>query len=137
MNLLQWSAGIVDKQPYDPGKVDCFRMVVDFAARVKGIDLPYEHDGITLDDYVKHYETNESKTIAIAMDYFKTNLVEIPVHKNMPGDVLIATHSKSGAHTFFGINGGNGKIITVMTDGGTQVVEQNNFNIVKAFTWAT
>ena len=136
MNLLQWSASIVNKQPYDPGKVDCFRVVVDFARRVKGIELPYEHKGITLDDYAKHYDTDEEKTIAVAIDYFKTNLCEIPVYKSVPGDVLITTHPKSGDHIFFGINGGNGKVITVMIEGGTQVVEQNNFNIVKAFTWA-
>ena len=135
MRLLQWTAEIVDKQPYDPGKVDCFRMIIDFAGRVKGILLPYEHKGITLDDYVECYEKDEEKTIAVAMDYFKTNLIEISLHETIAGDVLIATHRKSGNHIFFGIDGGNGKVVTVMIEGGTQVVERSNFNIIKAFTW--
>jgi len=137
MNLLQWSANIVDKQPYNPGKVDCFRLVIDFAARVKGVDLPYEHDGITLDDYVKHYETNESKTIAVAMDYLKTNLTEIPAYRSIAGDVLIAVpKAKSAERIFFGIDGGNGKIVTVLIEGGTQAVKREHHNIIKAFKWA-
>jgi hypothetical protein len=111
-------------------------MVIDFAARVKGVQLPYEHKGITLDDYAKHYEGNENQTIEIAIDYFKTNLFEISMHKSIAGDVLIATHQKLIEHIFFCINGGNGKLVTVMIDGGTQVANQEHFNIVKVFTWA-
>jgi hypothetical protein len=111
-------------------------MVVDFAARVKGVQLPYEHKGITLDDYASHYDMDEEKTIAVAIDYLKTYLIEIPPQRTVAGDVVIAVYHKSGDHIFFGIDGGNGKVITVMIEGGTQVIKRQYYKIIKAFTWA-
>jgi len=132
-NLATWTSARVGKQQYELGQIDCFRLVMDYARSFNNKELPVEFSGMTLETYGDWYLQDENRTVEIAIKYLDTYLHEIPESKTIAGDVLVLRYDGS---TFFGIDGGNGKIITVFVKKGIRVIRKRHFEIVKAFTWA-
>ena len=131
MNLATWTSARVGKQEYKLGQVDCFKIVMEFISNATGKVLPNEHRGMTLDTYGDWYLQDESNTFEIAVEYLNTHLNEIPVFKSVAGDILVLRY---GTNRFFGIDGGNGKVITVFLDRGVRVVNKKHFETIKVFS---
>ena len=132
-SLATWTSARVGKQDYELGQVDCFRLVMDYAKSFNDKELPVEFDGMTLETYGDWYSQDETRTVEIAIKYLDTYLHEVTPAKSIAGDVLVLRY---GSCIFFGIDGGNGKIITVFIEKGIRVISKRHFKIIKAFTWA-
>jgi len=131
-NLATWTSERVGKRQYDLGQVDCFRLVLDYSRCFNNIELPVDYRGMTLDTYGDWYLQDNIRTVKIAIEYLSTYLYEIEVSRTVAGDILVLRY---GTSTFFGIDGGNGKIITVFIKTGIRVIRKQHFEVIKAFTW--
>ena len=119
------------KLGYAQDGLDCFTLIVEYLKR-HGITIPETEtiDGVTLRNYKDKYVSDNS-TINAAEKYFIRILKEKEPCARMPGDVLLLAYNET---KFFGIDAGNGNILTANTDRGVKIVPGNPYEVLRA--WA-
>jgi len=132
MNFSVWSNSVIGK-PFELGKVDCFRLVFDYLQEC-GLRLPEEYKGLAMPDYAHAYLQNREGLIQKAIAYMSEYLKELEIHQAFTGDILVVKLRWFEALPIsFGIDGGNGIIISVTEKMGVIPIEKKLYNIMRVF----
>ena len=128
-SVLEISQRIVGK-PYELGKCDCITMIIDYL-RLLGVKISQNEsfEEVNLKNYADLYRKN-SGTIEKAADWLATKCKEIKPHESLPGDILFLEGNKT---KFFGIDGGNGKIIAPIVGDTVSVLRSGDCTRLRVF----
>ena len=131
INLSQITSDFVG-EAYLLGQNDCLMLVVRYL-RMLSANIPdhINYKGITLQNYADHYIKNNN-IIDFAIEYFLQFCNEVEISKRVPGDILFLEDEEG---KFLGIDGGNGKVLTVVRNGTTEVLSQEKYKIRKVLRW--
>jgi len=130
-SLLEISQKFIGK-PYKLGKCDCLTMIIDYL-RLFGLDIPNSEsfNGVNLKNYADLYRRN-SGTIECAADWLATKCKEVKPHESLPGDILFLEENNK---KFFGIDGGNGKIIAPVIGDSVEALRSDNCKRLRVFRY--
>jgi hypothetical protein len=130
-SVLEISQQFVGQQ-YELGKCDCLTMIIDYL-RLSGLEIPDNEsfNGISLKNYADLYRKN-SGTIENAADWLATKCKEFKPHESLPGDILFLEENNT---KFFGIDGGNGKIIAPVIGDSVEVMRSENCKRLRVFRY--
>ena len=131
INLSQITADFIGEE-YQLGNNDCFMLVVRYLRKLNA-NIPdnVHYRGLTLKNYADNY-IEDNNIIDYAIEYFLQFCTEVDISKRTPGDILFL-EDKEGK--FLGIDGGNGKVLTVVRNGVTEVLPQGKYKIRKVLRW--
>jgi hypothetical protein len=117
-------------QPYELGKCDCLTMIIDYL-RLLGIKISKNESfkEVNLKNYADLYRRN-SGTIERAADWLATKCEEVQPHESLPGDILYLEENNT---KFFGIDGGNGKIIAPIVGDAVSVLRSEKCKRLRVF----
>lgn len=123
--------GELVNKPYELGKVDCFRSIMEYAESI-GVAFPLEFEGQTLESYPDFYREQPQEAKALVVRLFDSLLPEVQPNFSLAGDILLLQfHDKP---PFLAINGGNGNIITASIEYGFKVYLGNRFKRLKGWS---
>ena len=111
--------------------LDCFTLLVNYLSRF-GIKISESEtiDGITLKNYREKY-LDDHKVISTAAKFLSKILKEKNANRIFVGDILMIEYN---GKKFFGIDAGNGNILTVNLKTGVKIVHGDIYRILKV--WA-
>ena len=136
-NLATMSASIIGK-PFELGCTDCFMLVINYL-RQRGVSLPEEHSGYTLQSYPELYQTNPNYAREVMVSCLDSILSQIPANRVAPGDILLIKLKGTSEGFFLAINGGNGNALMVSEIRGVISLPMRVYKILKGWTygWST
>jgi hypothetical protein len=141
-SLLEISKKFVG-QPYELGKCDCLTMIIDYL-RLLGVKVSKNESfkEVNLKNYADLYRKN-SGTIERAADWLATKCKderaadwlatkckEVQPHESLPGDIL---YLEENGTKFFGIDGGNGKVIAPIVGDAVSVLRSEKCKRLRVF----
>ena len=114
----------------DVDGIDCFSIIARY---LKYLDRPIPETinfkGFTLNNYAEQYRQNDS-VINIADEYLSAKFSEKEPHRAFIGDVLLLEYN---GIKFFGIDAGNGNIVSANTQSGASITNRSSYKVLKAW----
>jgi hypothetical protein len=107
-------------------------MIIDYL-RLSGLKVPDNEsfNNVSLKNYADLYRKNTG-TIEHAADWLATKCQEVKPHESLPGDILYLEENDT---RFFGIDGGNGKIIAAVVGEEISVLKSENCKRLRVFRY--
>jgi len=106
-------------------------MVVDYL-REHGVNIPSRYRGYNVFEYAKLFEQNPG-IMDMAISFVQDLTQEIPNHKCMAGDIIVATiKDKDNPIPSFGIDAGNGNML-IVSNQKVGLIHKKYYHIKKVF----
>jgi len=112
---------------------DCFSLIYQYLI-MRGVDLPKQYKGLTLETYKDLYETDPEQATRVMIEFVEEHMEEIPRHRMFAGDVALArVTGEDRGHAFLVIDGGNGNIICATEELGVSITSVKYYKIERVF----
>ena len=99
---------------------------------MRGIELPEEFNGVTLDTYKQLFQDEPAKAKKVMVEFIDSVLEPIPGYKAIPGDIYLLSLEKNPL-PFLAICAGNANIISVTESKGVTVFPLKTYKIERAW----
>jgi hypothetical protein len=111
--------------------LDCFSLIVNYLREI-GYDINSDiiYKGFDFNNYGKAFQKYPD-ILNVAIEWFSEFLEEIPTHRAVAGDIIYAS-LKNNAPAF-GIEAGNGYMITVTVERGVTALNKKHYDIERVF----
>ena len=114
----------------DSDGIDCFSIIARYLEYLdRPIPKKINFKGFTLNNYADQYLQNDS-VINIADEYLSSRFSEKEIHQAFIGDVLLLEYNGT---RFFGIDAGNGNIVSANVQSGASVTNRTNYRVLKVW----
>lgn len=120
--------------PYTLGKMDCFMLIITYL-RKKGIDIPEQYEGLTLNTYKDLFERDAQASKDIMIGFMDSILQPVMPRKAGPGDILLLKlRGRPKELPFLAINGGNSVVIFVIEEKGVVAFPLRYYSMLRGWT---